>query len=305
MDIQVVVTLMAALFIVVIVGFVSRKTHLMGGDFDRSLSVFVIQVTCPALVLASTMGDRMPDRSHIPMLLLISAATYAILIILAYILPRLMGVKPELRGMYSFMLTYSNVGFIGYPIVASIFGSDAVFYACILNVFNTLTIFIFGVMFVTGESMKGGMDWKLFRSPAMIATYIAVIIVCLGWHAPKFISQPVSLVGNMTVPASLLIIGSSIADIPLKKMLGTPHTFIMCALKLFGLPILIFWLFSLCGMDHRLNSINMILIAMPVASFGTMFCLRYGKDETAMSQGTFWSTLLSVISIPLLALLTQ
>ncbi len=305
MDIQVVITLMAALFIVVIVGFVSRKTHLMGGDFDRSLSVFVIQVTCPALVLASTMGDRMPDRSHIPMLLLISAATYAILIILAYILPRLMGVKAELRGMYSFMLTYSNVGFIGYPIVASIFGSDAVFYACILNVFNTLTIFIFGVMFVTGESMKGGMDWKLFRSPAMIATYIAVIIVCIGWHAPKFIAQPVSLVGNMTVPASLLIIGSSIADIPLKKMLGTPQTFIMCALKLFGLPLFIFWLFSLVGMDHRLNSINMILIAMPVASFGTMFCLRYGKDETAMSQGTFWSTLLSVISIPLLALLTQ
>ncbi len=305
MDIQVVITLMAALFIVVIVGFVSRKTHLMGGDFDRSLSVFVIQVTCPALVLASTMGDRMPDRSHIPMLLLISAATYAILIILAYILPRLMGVKAELRGMYSFMLTYSNVGFIGYPIVASIFGSDAVFYACILNVFNTLTIFIFGVMFVTGESMKGGMDWKLFRSPAMIATYIAVIIVCIGWHAPKFIAQPVSLVGNMTVPASLLIIGSSIADIPLKKMLGTPQTFIMCALKLFGLPLFIFWLFNLVGMDHRLNSINMILIAMPVASFGTMFCLRYGKDETAMSQGTFWSTLLSVISIPLLALLTQ
>ena len=296
---------MIALFAIVIVGFVSNKIGLLGGDFDRRLSLFVIQVTCPALVLASTMGDRMPDRSHIPVLLLISAVTYTILIILAFILPRLMCVKRELRGMYSFMLTYSNVGFIGYPIVASIFGSDAVFYACILNVFNTLTIFIFGVMFITGEGFKEGLNWKLFRSPAMIATYISIIIVCTGWQAPRCIAQPVTLVGNMTVPASLLIIGSSLAGIPVKNMLGTPHTFIMCALKLVGLPVLLFWLFSLCGIDHRLNSINMIIIAMPVASFGTMFCLRYEKDTTAMSQGTFWSTLLSVISIPLLAMITQ
>ena len=249
------------------------------------------------------MGDKMPDREHIPMLLLVSLLTYVILIPLAYIQPVLMRVKRDLRGMYSFMLTYSNVGFIGYPVVASIFGSDAVFYACILNVFNTITVFIWGVMFISGENLKNGFRFRLFVSPAMIATYISVIIVILNLHTPKAIAMPLSILGNMTVPSSLIVIGAALAEIPTRKMVGTPHIFIMCFLKLLVLPLLLYYAMIMVGIDTRISSINMILIAMPVASFGTMFCMQMGKDETTMSQGTFWTTLLSVVSIPLLAML--
>ena len=245
----------------------------------------------------------MPDREHIPMLLFVSLLTYVILIPLAYVQPVIMRVKRDLRGMYSFMLTYSNVGFIGYPVVASIFGSDAVFYACILNVFNTITVFIWGVMFISGENLKEGFRFKLFVSPAMIATYISVVIVLLNLHTPKAIAMPLTILGNMTVPSSLIVIGAALAEIPTRKMIGTPHIFIMCFLKLLVLPLLVYYTMLTFGVDARISSINMILIAMPVASFGTMFCMQMGKDETTMSQGTFWTTLLSVASIPLLAML--
>ena len=294
---------MCSLIIIVIAGFVSHKRGIINEEFERKLSGFVIKVTCPALLISSTMGDKMPDREHIPMLLLVSLLTYVILIPLAYIQPVLMRVKRDLRGMYSFMLTYSNVGFIGYPVVASIFGSDAVFYACILNVFNTITVFIWGVMFISGENLKDGFRFRLFVSPAMIATYISVIIVVLNLHTPKAIAMPLSILGNMTVPSSLIVIGAALAEIPTRKMVGTPHIFMMCFLKLLVLPLLVYYAMIMIGIDTRISSINMILIAMPVASFGTMFCMQMGKDETTMSQGTFWTTLLSVVSIPLLAML--
>lgn len=303
MDFQVIATTMCSLFIIVIAGFFSHKRGIINEEFERKLSGFVIKVTCPALIISSTMGDKMPDREHIPMLLLVSLLTYVILIPLAYIQPVLMRVRRDLRGMYSFMLTYSNVGFIGYPVVASIFGSDAVFYACILNVFNTITVFIWGVMFISGESLKDGFRFRLFVSPAMIATYISVIIVILNLHTPKAIAMPLSILGNMTVPSSLIVIGAALAEIPTRKMVGTPHIFIMCFLKLLVLPLLVYYAMIFIGVDTRISSINMILIAMPVASFGTMFCMQMGKDETTMSQGTFWTTLLSVVSIPLLAML--
>jgi hypothetical protein len=303
MDFQVIATTMCSLIIIVIAGFVSHKRGIINEEFERKLSGFVIKVTCPALLISSTMGDKMPDREHIPMLLLVSLLTYVILIPLAYIQPVLMRVKRDLRGMYSFMLTYSNVGFIGYPVVASIFGSDAVFYACILNVFNTITVFIWGVMFISGENLKNGFRFRLFVSPAMIATYISVIIVILNLHTPKAIAMPLSILGNMTVPSSLIVIGAALAEIPTRKMVGTPHIFIMCFLKLLVLPLLVYYAMIMIGIDTRISSINMILIAMPVASFGTMFCMQMGKDETTMSQGTFWTTLLSVVSIPLLAML--
>ena len=303
MDFQVIATTMCSLFIIVIAGYFSHKRGIINEEFERKLSGFVIKVTCPALLISSTMGDKMPDREHIPMLLLVSLLTYVILIPLAYIQPVLMRVRQDLRGMYSFMLTYSNVGFIGYPVVASIFGSDAVFYACILNVFNTITVFIWGVMFISGENLKDGFRFRLFVSPAMIATYISVIIVVLNLHTPKAIAMPLSILGNMTVPSSLIVIGAALAEIPTRKMVGTPHIFIMCFLKLLVLPLLVYYAMIFIGVDTRISSINMILIAMPVASFGTMFCMQMGKDETTMSQGTFWTTLLSVVSIPLLAML--
>ena len=303
MDFQVIATTMCSLIIIVIAGFVSHKRGIINEEFERKLSGFVIKVTCPALLISSTMGDKMPDREHIPVLLLVSLLTYLILIPLAYIQPVLMRVKRDLRGMYSFMLTYSNVGFIGYPVVASIFGSDAVFYACILNVFNTITVFIWGVMFISGENLKDGFRFRLFVSPAMIATYISVIIVVLNLHTPKAIAMPLSILGNMTVPSSLIVIGAALAEIPTRKMVGTPHIFMMCFLKLLVLPLLVYYAMIMIGIDTRISSINMILIAMPVASFGTMFCMQMGKDETTMSQGTFWTTLLSVVSIPVLAML--
>ena len=302
MDFQVIATTMCSLLIIVIAGYFSHKRGIINEEFERKLSGFVIKVTCPALLISSTMGDKMPDREHIPMLLLVSLLTYVILIPLAYIQPVLMRVRRDLRGMYSFMLTYSNVGFIGYPVVASIFGSDAVFYACILNVFNTITVFIWGVMFISGENLKDGFRFRLFVSPAMIATYISVIIVVLNLHTPKAIAMPLSILGNMTVPSSLIVIGAALAEIPTRKMVGTPHIFMMCFLKLLVLPLLVYYAMIMIGIDTRISSINMILIAMPVASFGTMFCMQMGKDETTMSQGTFWTTLLSVVSIPLLAM---
>lgn len=303
MDFQVIATTMCSLFIIVIAGFFSHKRGIINEEFERKLSGFVIKVTCPALLISSTMGDKMPDREHIPILLLVSLLTYVILIPLAYVQPIIMRVKRDLRGMYSFMLTYSNVGFIGYPVVASIFGSDAVFYACILNVFNTITVFIWGVMFISGENLKEGFRFKLFVSPAMIATYISVVIVLLNLHTPRAIAMPLTILGNMTVPSSLIVIGAALAEIPTRKMIGTPHIFIMCFLKLLVLPLLVYYAMLAIGVDARISSINMILIAMPVASFGTMFCMQMGKDETTMSQGTFWTTLLSVASIPLLAML--
>lgn len=295
---------MVVLFVLVIAGFGSHKCGLMGGEFDKKLSNFVIYLTCPCLVIASTMGKTLPDRSHIPALLCISVITYLVLIPFSSFVPRFMPIKREERGLYSFMLAYANVGFIGYPIVASIFGQSAVFYASILNVTNTLTVFIWGVMFITGQQ-TGSFNCRLLLSPAMVATYISLLIVAAGWRAPQWIAQPLTLLGNMTVPASLLVIGSSIAAIPAKRMMGSRGVYTMCLFRLLLIPVGIYYLVKLIGFDTHIAAINAVLVGMPVASFGTMFCLKYGRDETVMAQGTFLSTLFSVLSIPLLSLILK
>ncbi len=293
---------MITLVLIVLGGFIASKTNIMGGDFDRRLSAFIIKFTCPCLIAASAMGDVMPQREMILPLLGAGFATYAYLFAVASFLPLLFVKDKDLRGMYSFMLMFSNVGFMGYPIVAAIYGGESVFYACILNIPNTVTVFIFGVYFIVGGAGRIKFDWSVLYCPAMVACYIAIAIVALNIQSiPSFISTPVKLIGNITIPGSMLLIGSSMAHMKRRQILGTPKTYIMTVLHLIVVPLGLFLLSDLVGMDRQISLINTMLIAMPVASFGTMFCLNYGKDETHIVQGTFVSTFLSIITIPLIA----
>lgn len=297
-----IVSQMIILFIIVIVGYFLTKKKMMDSDFDRKLSTFVINVTCPCLILSSVMGDTLPDKHLILPLLIVGFATYVLLILGAFLIPRYLPIQTEERGIYSFMLAFGNVGFIGYPIVASIFGANAVFYASILNFPSTLLIFVFGTLFVSGGKDKMKFDIHTLYCPAMIASYLSILIVATGYKLPNVISTPFTLLGNMTVPSALLIIGSSIAQIPIKRMFGSTGIYLMAALRLIIVPLIILYLSRLCRVDSTINEINTILCAMPVASYGTLFCIQYGKGETTMAQGTFLTTLLSVISIPLLTL---
>lgn len=297
-----IVSQMIILFIIVIVGYFLTKKKMMDSDFDRKLSTFVINVTCPCLILSSVMGDTLPDKHLILPLLIVGFATYVLLILGAFLIPRYLPIQTEERGIYSFMLAFGNVGFIGYPIVASIFGANAVFYASILNFPSTLLIFVFGTLFVSGGKDKMKFDIHTLYCPAMIASYLSILIVATGYQLPNVISTPFTLLGNMTVPSALLIIGSSMAQIPFKRMFGSTGIYLMAALRLIIVPLIILYLSRLCRVDSTINDINTILCAMPVASYGTLFCIQYGKGETTMAQGTFLTTLLSVVSIPLLTL---
>ena len=306
MNFKIILMTMGTLFLIVIAGYICGKAKLMTQALSKGLSALIVNLTCPALILASTMGDVMPDRRLIVPLLLIGTITYTVLLILATHIPRLMGVKASEEGLFSFMLAYGNVGFIGYPVVASIFGPEAVFYTSILNVPNTLTVFIWGAQFIAGKEAVGNI-WKRLYTPGLVGTYLSILVVAFEWHAPDIISQSLTLIGNITVPGSLLIIGYSISQIPARHMAGGPKVFLMTPLRLLVLPLLVYGLFQLINMipgvsfDKTAIDINTIVIAMPVATFGTIFCLKYGKDETVMAQGTFLTTLLALLSIPLIA----
>lgn len=299
---EIVATQMAVLFAIVLVGYLLRKRGMINQEFNRQLSSFVINISCPCLIMSSVMTDSLPDASLILPLIGLSFATYAGLIGLAFLLPKYMPIRQEDEGFFGFMITFGNVGFIGYPVVASIFGADAVFYASILNFPNTLLVFVIGTLFISGNYKHLQFDPKVLYCPGLIASYVSIIIVVLGLHVVAPVSKVFSLLGSMTVPSALLIIGSSMAQVPLKKMLGSKGVYLMAALRLLIIPYCLLQICRLLGVNELISNINVVIIAMPVASFGTLFCIRYGRGEEVMAQGTFITTLLSVITIPIIAM---
>ena len=294
---------MVVLFIIVILGYVACKLGYMGDKFDKKLSSIVVDITCPLLVLSSVMGDELPDRTLILPLLGVGFLTYILLLVFGFWVPRLITKNHDDQGMIGFALMFANVGFIGYPIVSSIFGPHAVFYAALLNMPNTFFIFTAGVMLIKGEYSLKQFNPKVLVSPAMLGAFLAAIIVALGIHTPDIIARPVTMVGNITVPAALMIIGSSMAKLPIREIIGSPKVYITALLRLTIVPLSIYFLFKAYEVSDLVNNINTVVIAMPVASFGTMFCLKYGRNPSLITETTFITTLGSIITIPLITLL--
>lgn len=294
---------MVMLFTMVILGYTACKLGYMGDKFDKKLSSIVVDITCPLLVLSSVMGDEMPDRSLILPLVGVGFLTYIILLVFGFWVSRFISKNHDDQGMIGFSLMFANVGFIGYPIVASIFGPKAVFYAALLNVPNTFFIFTAGVMLVKGEYSIRQFNPKVLLSPALIGAFIAALLVAFGVHTPEMIARPITMVGNITVPAALMIIGSSMARLPLREIIGSGKVYATSFLRLVIVPLSVYFLFRLCGVNTLINNINTVVIAMPVASFGTMFCMKYGRNPSLMTEATFITTLFSIITIPLITLL--
>jgi len=301
---------MLTLFAIVVVGYIAGKLGYMGETFDKRLSKVVIDITCPALILSSAMTGELPDRRYILPLLGISVLTYLLLTGVALLLPRFLTKKKDDEGVIGFAMMFGNVGFMGYPIVASIFGHEAVFYAAVLNVVNTFTVFTIGTMLVVGKNQSSVAEKEMSRkkmlrkvlySTPMLSAYLTMLIVALEIKdIPEFISQPLTMIGNITVPAALLIIGSSMSQLPLRALLGNGTIYATTLMRLAVLPVGIHYLMTLLGFSSFVVGINTVVIAMPVATYGTILCLRHGKDTTLITEVTFITTLLAMISIPLL-----
>jgi len=300
------VEVMVTLAAIVAVGFVAGRIGYLGEEFDKRLSTLVINITCPSLILSSAMTGELPDRQFILPLLLISVVTYAVLTGVAFLLPRYLTKKKDDDGAVGFALLFGNVGFMGYPVVDSIFGHEAVFYAAVLNVVNTFAVFTVGTMLITGKSDVEGkrFEKKVLYSTPMLAAYVTMLIVALRIDdIPTAISMPLTMIGNITVPAALMIIGSSMSQLSFRTMLGNGTVYATTAFRLLILPVGIYYLCRALGFSEFVVNINTVVIAMPVATYGTILCLKYGKDTTMITEVTFITTLLSMITIPALVML--
>ena len=295
---------MVALFAAIGVGYICKKTGVMDADFDKKLSGLVLSATLPALILASVLNvDSLPDPMLMGQIIGLSMLSYALFIPIAYLVTYALRIPDGRRGVYRFMLIFGNTGFIGYPVLSAIFGPQTVVYAVVYNIVFNLLSFTFGAWLIASDNeygVKVRMSWRDFVTPCNIATLITMALAFCGVHAVPVVGPALSTIGSFTTPATLLIVGSSLANLPAAKLLGAPRLWIACLVRMVATPLLIFAVMRpLAG--GALLGVVVVLAAMPVATNGTMFCYQYGGDAKTMAQGTFITTILALVTIPLLA----
>ena len=299
MNMSAILTQMAVLFIVMAVGYAANKFKVLTSQSNKLLSKLVIYIAMPCTILNSVLsGEATASGRDAAVFMLMAVASFVLFFLLSAPLPQLVRGQKSDYGMLRFMVVFGNVGFMGFPIIQSIFGVGAVFYVTIFNIVFSVLCFSVGIIMVSGKGEK--VNPMLFVNPTMVAAVLTVILFYTKPGVPAVISESVELIGRLTTPAAMLVIGSTLATISFKEVFGEVRIYPLAAVKLFVIPVLTWLLLRLFITDALMLGVLTVLAAMPTASNATMLSMEYGGNEILASKGIFLTTLLSVATIPLI-----
>lgn len=290
---------MGILFLIIGIGYAAAKAKLFPPNTNRALAQLVIYITNPCTVLYSVLGSQRGLTNREVLLLTgIAAAFFAVVIAAGQALPRLLRCPGEKRSMYAFMVTFSNMGFLGFPVVSALYGPEAVFYASIFNLFFQLVVYTYGVWLMGGATGHFRLHWKTFCTPIILASIVAYVCYLTDVSAPQFLVKTLGMLSNVTSPMCMLVIGIALANVPVGRVFSNWRLYVINLVKLLGLPLLAYALLHRVVTNPLILGITVVIAAMPVATMSTLLATKYNADEELAASGVFLSTLLSLVTIP-------
>lgn len=304
MDVFVILHQMVQLFILLGLGYLLYKVKVIDSDFNKKLTRFVLDFTLPLMMLAS-MLDQPAEREYLPVAKMfgISIIIYMILPVLAFVIVKILRMPEKDQGMYMMMLTYGNVGFMGFPILDAIYGSTGVFYATMLNIVFNVSAFSAGVIMVNYKakgSSTNKIQLKSIFSPCIIISLISIAIYFTGIVFPQDIVSACSAAGGLTSPLAMIIIGSTLATMDIKSVFDDWRIYLFTFVKQIALPIIMWLILRVFIKDEMMLGICTILMMMPTANICVMLANRHNRNEKLAAKGIFVTTLFAMVSVPLL-----
>ena len=299
MEMRAIISQLAILFFLLALGYAGFKIKALTAEAGKVLTKVVFSITLPATILGSAIGGDLDiSGTETAIFMLLVVLVYIIYIAIALPVARILGKGKPLRGLFAFMLIYSNVGFMGLPVTAAIFGPEAVFFNALFNMPNWITAFSFGTVLISGKMDR--FSPKTLLNPVIIASFLMIPIALSGFRAPDVIVEAVSLTGNITVPASMFVIGITLAQEPIKGVFTNWRLYPLAFVKLIIIPVVIWLVFRPFVQSELTLGLLVVLSAMPTAAMSAMFAIEYDNNANLASNGVFLTTLLSGITIPLI-----
>ena len=285
------------LFSLIAIGYIARKTGILDEIANGRFSRFLLNVAMPGTILYSAVSQKALNHSDLLRITLIAVAVFALIPLCSRGVARIF----HLESTYQLMLNYSNLGFMGFPLIASVFGNAHVFYAVIFMMVFNVHIFTFGVITLCGKGQDLRSLLKTLCSPGILSAILAFLLVLFPVSVPEPVTTLLSSVNGITTPLAMIVIGSQLGAVSLHQCLKSGKLYLMTFFKLAVYPALVYVLFSLLlGKGDMMVQIAAILTGLPVAGNVTMLCSQYEGDVSLAAQGTCVSTLLSLVTIPVM-----
>ncbi|WXR62359.1 AEC family transporter [Peptostreptococcaceae bacterium AGR-M142] len=285
------------------VGYFANKKEMIDIKTEKNLSTMVLYIFLPSMIIKAMNYKFSKELMNNSLkLLFISIIIYFIAIIFSYFIIRFVNIEEKKKDIIQYILIFPNVGFMGYPIVNILYKDLGIFYTAFFNMPFNLLCWTIGIHIMSRHYKKDSkLDLKkIFLNPGFVAILIGYTLFLTGFKLPFFIDKTLSLLGPCTTPISMIVIGSSISRVDFLSIFKDKALLKISFLRLIVIPICIFIVLKLIGLKGMMLGIPTVIMAMPAAANTVIFANKFNNDDLFASKGVVLSTLISIITIPII-----
>ena len=292
----------AVLFLLIGTGMVAVKTGVLKPENKQALSNLLVYIIVPAMVVNSY---RMEFSTQILRNLLAAFGMSVLSVLLGTVITLLLTARKTGSRMpiFRFACIFSNAAYMGFPLISALFGSEGLLYAsAYVTVFNIL-LWTLGYGLVSGGSSVKAVARSLVRTPVLYAIVVGLGIYLLQIPLPALITQPLELLAGVNTPLSMLITGMLIAAGDVRSIVTDKHIWKLASVRMLLIPAATLALFGVLDFHGTAAQVVTLLECCPAAAITSVFAVQFGHDEHFAAGSVVLTTLLSIVTLPLCALI--
>lgn len=292
--------LQITIFCLMLAGYILTKTGVLSADARRPLSNLLINFILPCNIITSFIMEFNQKILLDCLAILIVSFCIQIFVIFTskYFYP---GTSNSQMPVLRYGTIVSNAGFMGSPIAQGLYGDQGLLYASIYLIPMRAVMWSFGVTCFTGSKGKGVIR-TILTHPCIVAVFLGMILMITQVQLTKGIEQTIRYAGNANTALSMIIIGNILAEVKASEILDLKAWW-FCIVRLVIIPLLVLVSCKLAGIDELVKQVSVVLAGMPAAATTAILAAKYDSDAHFAAKIVFLSTLLSMISVPLLCII--
>ncbi|HHT24845.1 MAG TPA: hypothetical protein GXZ76_04930 [Clostridiaceae bacterium] len=305
MFVYTVISLLFRIFVLVGLGFLLKKINMIDDKVQQGLTNLLINVALPASLLSSSSNSFEPEMANEIAMTAIVSILYFVLssLIFTFVLRKLpFKMSRDKQNIFIALVIYSNISFMGYPIVANLLGPKATILAVIHSLIWNLYFFTVGVSTIKGENAVSIIS--IIKKPVTLSALLTLIIYFLPISLPAVIYMVLNDIGGMTTPISMMLIGVTLGGIKLSKSLFRDSANILAAVfRLLIIPISAIFLFKVFKVPELVSQTIVLMLAMPSGSMVAIHASLFDKEAEFATRGVSLNTTLFALTFPLILFL--
>jgi predicted permease len=289
------------LFFLILIGFICGKVGFFKESAAKAMSDLVLYLATPCVIIAAFQREFNPAfLLNLGIAALCAGLIYVVSILLCKCIFR--GEKNGEQRVLEFGTVFSNCGFMALPLQVAVLGQDGAFYGAGFLVAFNIFFWTYGVKTMAGQGFKITPK-KLLLNPGLIGVALGVLLFVCSISLPELLSSPIGYIGNLNTPLPMIVIGFYLAKANLKRTFKCGKAYVSFLLRLVVIPLLALLVMSLCGVPQTVKVAVVIAASAPVAAGTTMFSAKYNADTELSVSLVSASTLLSIITMPVIVAL--